>query len=227
MRRGENVIAMGTLAHLTLVFNQGGKNMTCGLDFEKGAAIDLNAGDLQAMAQAAYDSFAAAGGLKTQYVSAQTLQRVEAYAYDIAALPSPPPPPAAQFHRVPVLGPYISVGAPVAGTWATGGAAPPNVALVWSFYSNLIARRGRGRAYTPPPPEQTIDTAGEVDSTWISDTATKLLDIVTDVEASIAPDLLEHVVVSLRYNGTEDVVTYKLRDRVDTQRRRLIRNIDN
>lgn len=218
---------MSTLAHMTLVFNQGGKNMTCGLDFEKGAALDLTAGDLQDMTQAAYDSFNAAAGLKTQYVSAQTLQRVEAYAYDIDPIPVPPPIPAAQFHRVPTLGPYMSVGSPVAGTWATGGAAPPNVALVWSFYSNLIARRGRGRAYTPPPPEQSIDTAGEVDATWITNTASKLLDIVTDVEASIAPDTLEHVVVSLRYNGTENVETYKLRDRIDTQRRRLIRNIDN
>lgn len=216
---------MSTLARVTLVFSQGGKKLTTGLDFE--AFDDWTVGTLTDAAQAAYDEWDDAAGGKTSYQAALLLDHVEAYAYDIAAIsPVPSEPPL--FHRVPTLGPYGSTGAPIAGTnVAFGGQAPPNVALVYSFYTAVLSRKGRGRVYTPPPPETAIDSAGELDGTWLAAATADWLAVIEGIEAAtptIAP--VEHSVVSLTYNEVNKVVTYKMRDRVDTQRRRLIRSID-
>lgn len=217
-------MVMSTLARVTLVFSQS-KKLTCGLDFE--AFDDWTQGTLEDAAQAAYDTYNGAAGLKTQYPSSLILDHVEAFAYDIAAIaPVPPEPPL--YHRVPTLGPYGSTGAPIAGTnAATGGQAPPNVALVYSFYTAVLARRGRGRIYTPAPGETAIDSAGEVDPTFLAALTADWLALIEAIEAApvtIAP--VEHVVASMTYNEVNVVTSYKMRDRVDTQRRRLIRSID-
>lgn len=215
---------MSTLARVTMVFSQS-KKLTVGLDFE--AFADWTQGTLTDAAQAAYDEWNDAAGGKTSYQAALILDHVEAYAYDIEAIsPVPPNPPL--YHRVPTLGPFGSTGAPILGTnIGLGGQAPPNVALVWSFYTAVLSRRGRGRIYTPPPPEEAIDSAGEIDATWLAAASADWLAVVQGIEAAtptIAP--VEHVVTSLTANVVNEVTSYKMRDRVDTQRRRLIRSID-
>lgn len=211
---------MSTLAHLTAVFViANGKRATINLDFE--ANGDLSAFELENIAQAGYDGWSGTPNLRGQFTTAVGLLRCEAYAYDIIVNPSPPAP----FKRDITLGPFSSAGALVAGS-VSADTFPPQCAIVSTFYTSLAARRGRGRCFLPQVAEDNVDSAGILLPAYQATLQTAFDDWVVGIQNSaIAPQTFTHAVVSLTYDEVNTVNTRAIRNRVDTQRRRLMREL--
>lgn len=218
---------MSRLAHLTAVFSlPNGKRGTIGLDFDLTDSVTQLPADwtvpvLQNIADAGYSGWSGSPNLRQNFPTSVALNHVEAYAYDIAVNPDPPPP----FRRVPTLGPVTSTILDVDGT-ETDNAVPPQVAVVVTFYTAIIAKRGRGRVYLPPLPEGQVGDDGVIDGLWDTQLTANFEDWVLGIQNSVpAGANCEHHVVSLTYNEFNPVTQRTVRSRVDTQRRRLQREL--
>lgn len=180
---------------------------TFGLRFE--TPVSLTSAELIAMADAAQTELVTHTAI---YASDIELGVCTAQAYERLAGPPPRFSPLTQELQ-------SSVGTAV-GT-AAGNSLPPQNAFVVQLRSASPGKQGNGRAYTFPPPEGVVDSAGIV-----SDVAARVAmveQICQAVEGSIVPVDVDHVIHSLVSGNQAEVVTYTARSRIDTQRRRLAR----
>lgn len=212
---------MGLLAHVTTVFEiPGPKRATINLDYA--LATDFSLANLQAMTDAAVASWNVSTGFKSINGSWIKLLQVEAFSYDLEAIPAPPPGTPA-YRRAPDKGPVVTASG-VAGTQA-GVALPPQVAVCVSFRTAVPQRRARGRVFLPSINEATVDEKGLIDSNQRNLILARFYDdYVQDIEDAVTD--AEHSIVSLTYGVVNMVTSAIVRQRVDTQRRRLTRSID-
>src|ERR1044072_7792156 len=129
---------MTQLQQVRWVFSIGGsgyaRRATTAAHFESTPSLD--ASDLTAMAQAAYDTWAGASvSLKDFFPAETTLDHVECFTENLVPIVDPDPLPAPQYKIEQVSAAYSSTGAAVAGG-ATGAANPPQVAFVVTLRSD-------------------------------------------------------------------------------------------
>ncbi|MCA1835715.1 MAG: hypothetical protein LC721_05030, partial [Actinobacteria bacterium] len=190
-------------------------------DSVTGSTFNFTPTALTALAQAAYDGWSGAPNLRGAFAPDLKLDHVEAFSYvaQAQALPLPP------FGRAVQDGPFGSTGAAVAGnSGASASSASPQVAMVVSFKTALLSKRGRGRVYLPAPPLPLAQDDGFIESSYRAATETKFNDWVVGIENSADVGLdIRHTVFSGRTGNTNEVTNRHIRTRVDTQRRRLPR----
>lgn len=136
--------------------------------------------------------------------------------------------------RVRRLGlPNLSTGAAVPGVDA-GDAYPPQTAWVVTLRTARAGRSYRGRVYLPPISSTRGGVDGETTQLFADDVAAAFENVMQDVEAALVPIDVDHVIVSNASLGgvappviipPEEVTQYTCRKRVDTQRRRLRREL--
>jgi hypothetical protein len=115
-----------------------------------------------------------------------------------------------------------SVGANIAGSSPSGEAAPPQLSMVWSFYSDVPGPRGRGRWYGPCPAQADINEAGRL-SAELTDAFRVKMNALAALVADSTDPAHEQVVQSRKYDLTSPVTTDHVFDVVRTQRRRALR----
>ena len=219
---------MTQLQQVRWVFSIGGsgyaRRATTAAHFESTPSLD--ASDLTAMAQAAYDTWAGASvSLKDFFPAETTLDHVECFTENLVPIVDPDPLPAPQYKIEQVSVAYSSTGAAVAGG-DTGDANPPQVAFVVTLRSDLASRRRRGRMYWPPISFDRSGVDGEVSSVFSGQLADAVRDSISAIES--APSGIvntNNVIISRQDAITVPVSLYTARTRVDTQRRRLRREI--
>lgn len=153
------------------------------------------------------------------FAASVTLVNTTYQEYQRVIVPEDPGPPIVPAHpefRMTSAA-LISPDAAVVGT-AIGDSCAPQLAFVVSFSTTLPGPQHRGRVFTPPPPELVVDGAGGV-----SDAATRrtwVQEIAEGVEGSVVGTDIDHIVHSLVSGDTTEVIAYRGRTRIDTQRRR-------
>jgi len=212
---------MATLVHMKLVWGlSGAKIGTCGFDFESNLAMTLPV--LQDMVNRAATEWVSGVILRDQVCSQHTLERAEAYAYDLAAVAGGPP----NFSRALALGPVVAEPTTKAGS-DSGVACPPQCSPCVTFKTAIASRRSRGRVYFPAPNQNKVLGTGLMTAGYVTSLENKLESFMTAIEnAATVPQTLTHSVVSLTSGDVNAVTIYDLKQRIDTQRRRLNRSLD-
>lgn len=212
---------MPNFMHLTTVLNiPGPKEMTFGLDFESDGGISESELDLaNAAAVAKWNTGAQP---MTPFFAAQiALVRVSSFVFEVVPNSGEQPP----FKKQLVLGPRVQT-ANIAGT-GTGDPLPAQVSLVCSLKTPVSTRRTRGRIYLPPPLRADVAVDGRITAARADAIETGVADYVAAIEAAPVGFDFTNVIVSTQ--GAEiftEVTSYVVKRRVDTQRRRLSRVID-
>lgn len=212
---------MATLAHVTHGWTiPGPKVMTCGLDFELDQALTTEAELVQWATQAGV-AYAASPSIRDVISSSMTLSFIEVFMYDV--VPNPAGVPA--FKRQIALGP-AQVAFAINGT-EPGGPMPPQVSVVVSFKSQVSSRRRRGRIFLPPPPITAVNANGTLTDAYRTEIESVFPDWVNAVGDS-SPLFAQptQIIQSLAGGDHVAVSSIDVRNRVDTQRRRLSRQLD-
>lgn len=97
-------------------------------------------------------------------------------------------------------------------------AAPPNVSLLAKKVTLLGGREGRGRMYTPSPPENIITAGGQLTGPGFTGLAPVFADFLTALETNLVPMVILHEDPLL---APSTVTALILSTTVATQRRRL------
>lgn len=219
-----------SLVQTRLVYDIGGsgynRRATSGIHCSSGV-VDPDASDLTAMSQAAYDKWAGASVTMKAYFPADTqFVKAESWTEELVAdpdYPSPGHPTPYVLNQISI--PYASTGAEIAGT-DTGDANPPQVALVVTLRSELAGRSHRGRVYLPPISFDRSGVDGEIDQAFCDDVAEGFGLLHTAVGAAVAGVVdMVPCIVSRKLGSTTQIVQWTCGNRIDTQRRRLRRQV--
>lgn len=211
---------MSTLLHVSIVYTIAGPKIAVNnFDFESNNSLTLIEVVEASLAGAA--GWSGTPNLRSIISSSHSLARVEAYSYDLVANPTGPP----AFKRFITLGPVNSTSLTPSGL--DSSADSPQVAVCASFTGVQTGRTKRGRIYLPSPEQGVCSAAGTVNPTYRTDADAALTAWITGVENSPdSPQTLTHSVVSLTTAEVTEVTSVEVRQRADTQRRRLRRGID-
>lgn len=210
------------LFHLTMVFAiPGPKEATFGLDFDSpGGLVEA---DLDAINAGAINKWnTGANPLAPRFSPSIALVRASSFVFEMTAQPGEEPP----FRKQLTLGPRVQ-SANVPGT-GSGDPVAPQVALVCSLKTAISTRRTRGRIYLPPPLKGEVANDGRVSASVADAFEAGVQSFVESVEGIPVGFDYSHVIVSQQGASIITPVTsYVVKRRVDTQRRRLSRTIDN
>jgi hypothetical protein len=217
-------------AFVTAVWQiQDGKRITTHLDVLKqtgGSPAAWTEAQLLDFADALQDGFTGTPDLAAQYSPSVILDHCEAAAYSIVSH-SPTPTNPCLWMRDVGIGPVASVGPPAPGEYpGTDGALPPNVAWRCTFRTATVSRRGHGGFFMPPPPESKAFNTGIVNPAWVTSQKDKTDDWIDGaLNAAGVGDAYIHVLFSCMDGVTRPVTSRVYRARIDTQRRRLQREV--
>lgn len=193
------------------------------VDFE--SSLELTLPLLVNLAQAAYDGWASF--MDTHWTAEVEYVRAEALAFTVVPnpdFPDPLRPDLPPKMRRYDLGPGVSVGAFIPGV-RVGAPTTGQVAMAVSFKTNIPSRRRRGRIFLPGPPEGDVN-ADLLTGAYQTALQDSFEDWVIGIQnAAILGQSVTHVVVTLQdeADSAEPVSQRILRSRVDTQRRRLVK----
>jgi hypothetical protein len=200
---------MATLMHIKAIFQLSGlsERASIGLDFESAqTVITADVDNLLTAASDGWSSF-----MEQRFPASTNALLFSAYSYNIVA-----------GKREIQYGPIERARA---STGTGGGTATvPQVAVVVTHRTAISSRRTRGRVYLPSPRQSDIVADGSIQEAWRGQVESSYNNWVVGMQNSASfPNSLKHVVVSLKFNLTTEVVTRQVNNRVDTQRRRLPR----
>lgn len=142
------------------------------------------------------------------------------YLYEYERVPGTTPGRPWEFRRTTSVTESLVGGT---GGTAAGQSLPPQNAVVVTLRSPFPGPSRRGRLYTPPPPEASVDGAGVIaDATSRADWIRTIAEAFEGFPA-VASDR-DHIVHSLATGVATEVTQYTCGGRVDTQRRRRSRD---
>lgn len=95
---------------------------------------------------------------------------------------------------------------------------PPQTAIVQSLVTSGRGSRNRGRWYVPAHSSSQVASGGTVGTTFMDTMNTAAKTLVTAINASARA---KAVVVSPTHQSFSDIITFKVGNRFDTQRRRM------
>jgi len=195
--------------HLKAIFQLSGlsERASIGLDFE--SAQSVTTGDVDALLTAASDGWSSF--MEQRFPASTSCNLFTCYSYNIVAQKR-------QIQYGPVERTRASTGT------GGGSATVPQVAVVVTHRTNISSRRTRGRVYLPSPRQTDLVADGSIQELWRGQVQGSYNNWVVGMQNSASfPNTLKHVVVSLKYNLTTEVISRQVNNRVDTQRRRLPR----
>lgn len=114
-------------------------------------------------------------------------------------------------------GPYSEFPVVIPGELTSGETVAPNTAFLFSKQTDFGGRKNRGRFYLPGVTEGSINGAGDLMSSWVTDlnTASGL------ALASLVSNDLPMVILHASVGAPTEVTSMPVSARVATQRRRL------